>query len=197
MKQSTVAAVRGIRWMRCVRPLIDCCLLLLGLFLFMYFDNISMKKQVEKYKPNRVSHAIQAPAKHVGNQQKPVSIVQHFSSETEMWHAFSNWLHAYEAVSGNCRIETRPDLDQTPYSMQCAGSSNTKNNRPEKNANQNALFASNVLVAPEKISHHTNKKNETHGNRAAAEKNTTPVSGWINTPSGRRHFDPASKRWLP
>ena len=175
-----------IRWMRCARPAIDCGLLFLGLFLFMHFDNISAKNQMEKTSSQRIAHAPQATSTQKENHQKPVSIVQQFSNEADMWNAFSTWLQTTETAPGNCRIEAPTDMDQTPYSLQCAGSSNTKNNKPEKTVNPNAPFASNVLVAPEKISRHANDENK-----------TAPVSGWINTPTGRKHFDPVSKRWLP
>lgn len=197
MNNPTFATDRCIRWMRFARPVIDLGLLVLGLFLFIHFDNVSMNNQPAENKPKRVALALNAPSKHLGIQQKSVSVVQQFATETEMWKAFENWLQTTETESGNCRIETRADLDQTPYSLQCTGSSNTKNTKPGKTDSQNTLFASNVLVAPEKISHSTIHENETHGKPAAAKDNAVTVSGWINTPSGRKHFDPVTQRWHP
>lgn len=197
MNNFNLSTGRCIRWMRFARPAIDCCLLLLGLFLLMYFDNISTKYQMEKTSSQRIEHALQVPSNQVAKLQKPVSIVQQFSSETDMWNAFSNWQQTNKPASGNCRIETRPDLDKAPYSMQCTGSSNTKNNQAERDTSPHMLFASNVLVAPEKISRPTNHQNKMREKPAAAQSNTVPVSGWINTPTGRKHFDPVSKKWIP
>lgn len=197
MNKPIFAMGRCIQWMRFARPAIDLGLLVLGLFLFMHFDNIFMKHQTEENKSKRIATALNTPSTRVENPQKPVSIVQQFESENEMWMTFENWLQTTEAESGNCRIETRADLNQTPYSLQCTGSSNTTNTRPGKTASQNILFESNVLVKPEKRFRPTIHEKETHGKHAVAEDDTVPVSGWINTPSGRKHFDPVTQRWHP
>lgn len=197
MNNFNLSTGRCIRWMRFIRPAIDCCLLSLGLFLLIYFDNISTKNQIEKTSSQRIAHALQVPSNQVAKPQKPVSIFQQFSSETEMWNAFFNWQQTTKPASGNCRLETRPDLDKAQYSMQCTGSSNTKDSPAERHTNPYMLFASNVLVAPKKISRPTNHENKMRAKPAAAQSNTVPVSGWINTPTGRKHFDPVSKKWVP
>lgn len=197
MNNSNLSTGRCIQWMRFVRPLIDCCLLLLALFLFMHFDNVSRKNQMEKTISQRIAHALQAPSDQVAKQQKIVSIAQQFSSETDMWNTFSNWQQATQPTSGNCRIETRRDLDKAPYSLQCTGGSNTKNSQTEKNAKPHTLFESNVLVAPEKTSRPTNHEKNIREKSADTKRNTVSVSGWINMPTGRKHFDPVSKKWLP
>lgn len=188
MNTSNLSTWRCIRWIRFARPAIDCGLLLLGVVLFM---------QMEKTSSKRIAHTLQAPSDQVARQQKTVSIVQQFSSEADLWNAFSNWQQTTQPASGNCRIETRPDLDKAPYSLQCTGGSNTKNSQAETNAKPHMLFESNVLVAPEKISRPTNHENKLREKPAAAKSNTVTVSGWINTPTGRKYFDPVSKKWLP
>lgn len=201
MNKSTFATGRCIRLMRCARPAIDFGLLVLALLLFLYFDEISVRGEIEENRPNRIERALSpplsTPSTHRENQQKPVSIDQQFSTETDMWNTFSSWLQVAETTSGHCRFETRPELNQTPYALRCMGSSNTTNNRPGKTVGPGTLFESNILVTPEKVARPTNQRNETHDQPVAAENNPVRVSGWINTPSGRRYFDPASKKWLP
>jgi len=54
-----------------------------------------------------------------------------------------------------------------------------------------------VLVAPEKTSRPTNHEKKIREKSADTKRNTVSVSGWINMPTGRKHFDPVSKKWLP
>ena len=196
-------ACRYIHAMRFIRPTIDCGLLVLGLFLFMYFDRISLQHAAREDRPQRIERALKTPIKHVENLEKPVSIAQQFSNESAMWSAFSLWLHTTNMASGQCRFEIRSDVKQEPYMLQCGASSIATNNNQASDANAPALFAANVLVTPEKLSRATKQTKstteETEDQSAATVDKEDPmrVSGWINTPSGRRFFDPASNRWLP
>ena len=196
-------ACRYIHAMRFIRPTIDCGLLVLGLFLFMYFDRISLQHEARENRPQRMERTLKAPTKYTSSQQKPTSLAQHFSSESAMWSAFSLWLQTTNMASGQCRFEIRSDLKQEPYMLQCGASAIATNNNQVSDANTPTLFAAKVLVTPEKISRATKQRKstteETEEKAAATVEKEDPmrVSGWINTPSGRRFFDPASNRWLP
>lgn len=179
-----------IRMSRIVRVGLDIVLFvaLLGLFIQLkllsdsYDSNIKGKQHLANALGNTKSRS---------SEIKSVEHLEEFhDSETSMWTSFFQWQSKTNHATGSCMFMP-PDAQQPgKFHLFCIG----ENAQPSVVLNAEPMQ---VLVA--KKDAQANWKPETQQTNKSEDFAVQPAiaSGWLDTPTGRMHFDPIAKRWKP
>lgn len=178
-----------VRWMRVLRPVFDIVLLLAGLALFLYAqgspDNI------------RQSAALSQATTVKPQAQAITYFEESHATEVAMWASFSNWLHTSESNTGSCKFEATTQEDTVTYGLLCAGKPVDQTQQSNRSKTGPAeLPLQHVFVAPKTKPTLTSRKAVTKTPEKLEVSTPMVVQGWVNTPTGRKHFDPAKQRWI-
>lgn len=178
-----------LRWMRLLRPALDGVVLIVCIVLFLYL--------------NSLPHDLRQPAvlKQLGAVKPQVQTMAYFqeshASEEAMWASFASWTYTSKSTTGSCRFEATAQENTTAYQLLCAGNPVNKTTPGKPSTPMPAeLPLKHVFVIPK-------TKPTLPSRNTAPEETTRPetptptvVQGWVNTPTGRKYFDPARQRWM-
>lgn len=178
-----------LRWMRLLRPVLDGLVLFACIVLFLYL--------------NSLPHDLRQPAllKQLGTVKTQVQIMAYFqeshASEEAMWASFAGWTHTSKSTTGSCKFEATAHENSMAYHLLCVGNPVNKTTPGKPLIPTPAeLPLKHVFVIPK-------TKTTLPSRTAAPEKVTQPeppaptvVQGWMNTPTGRKYFDPVRQRWI-
>ncbi|MCR2745146.1 hypothetical protein [Limnobacter parvus] len=178
-----------VKWMRMLRPVLDVVFLLSGLAVFVYLQDMSGNSR----QPAPIKPSIE-----VKTQSQAVAYLEEtHDSEAMMWDSFFNWLRDSKTTTGNCRFETTAQEVIVAYGLLCAGNAVDKT---KANTKANPLPAElpiqHVFVIPKTKPTPTSQKTVTKTPDKLVVAPPVVVQGWVNTPAGRKHFDPAKQRWI-
>lgn len=178
-----------VQWMRVMRPMLDIVLLLAGLALFLYAQG----------KPENIREsALLSQAAAVKPQAQAITYFKEsHTTEVAMWTSFSNWVHNSRSSTGSCAFEATAQEDIVTYGLLCAGNpvdQAEQNNKPK--TGQVELPLQHVFVAPKTEPTFTPRNAVTKTPEKLEVSTPLVVQGWVNTPTGRKHFDPEKQRWI-
>lgn len=175
---------------RIVRTGLDIALLLAIVGLFIHLTNLSdshnTNLQRKKYLASILSNKQSSPS---GNNSAG-HLEEFHDSEESMWTSFFAWQSKTNYASGNCNFMPPNALYAAKFYMRCSG----ENAQPGTAMNLEPL---NILV--ETTSRHSRSLTDDKQPAIPDQAVEPPpvVSGWLDTPAGRKHFDPIAKRWKP
>lgn len=183
-----------VKLVRLSRPMLDIAILVSALFLYVYLQDLSNRHQPQN--KTRVSEALK---KSVNAQQKKETVdisEQHHPEETKLWEGFEVWINNHSGSSGSCHFDLKEQSGLHDFSMRCISNSTDKKAKRTAVASLNLeqiLSIKKTVTTTEKTVDKTRRKDR---NQPAANTPTPVISGWINTPSGQKNFDPKNQRWI-
>ena len=179
-----------IRASRLARTALDIFLLagLLGLFtqLNMLADSHHVNTLGKKYLAD-VSNTLKSRS------LEPVSathIQELHDTEATMWSSFFQWYGKAGYASGNCQFWSPNMLHPEKFYLQCTGENAQSDVKIQADPMQLFVADKNAKSKTKVLAQESGKPEK------SAEKPAT-VKGWLDTPSGRKYFDPVAKRWTP
>jgi hypothetical protein len=170
---------------------IDACLLAGSVAVFLHLQTISQQHHFKQSTPIKLPKAPQSLL-HITEQAH--------LSETEMWQAWLQWVDTTDSAQGNCQFTTQTPskTDGPAFQMICQGGSSERysvsslSTVAKENTEARQIFVKSVIPPdPPEF-----KKRPVKTPRTQAETETLTIKGWIETPNGKKYFDPVSKRWL-
>lgn len=171
-----------IVWFRRVRPLFDLTLLLAILFALITLRNMDIEQQLDN-KPN-------LKIRETASTTETLFLEQHFNEESDLWQSWTTWINTLQPGSGQCLMETKSAVVDTPFYLLCFGKAPT-DVRPTPLFSK-ASPSENLFVPP--VAPRTIQTIE------PAKQISEPayrVQGWMITKQGQKTFDPTQKKWLP
>lgn len=187
---ATYSLESTIRISRLVRAGVDICVLvtLLGLFIHLKFlsDSHHAKVQGSKY----ISHALSKAKPHSSENMSVEHIEEFHDSEPSMWASFFEWQSKTNHAAGSCWFTSPNEQHPGKFRLLCSG----ENAQPGVPINAEPMQ---ILV--ENKNGHSNSKADNSKLTTQKKFAVKPpiVRGWLDTPTGRKHFDPVAKRWKP
>lgn len=121
----------------------------------------------------------------------------HYANESQAWLSFEQWLNAGQFGQGHCRISGAQAPAAGPIEMGCTGAQ-SKPGVVQEDLNTQKL---NLIIAnPAQLK---KQAPQTPPDRLGKDQSNTKtntaevVQGWIELPSGIRHFNIQNNRWQP
>jgi hypothetical protein len=179
-----------IRTSRIVRAGLDIALLVALLGLFMQLTNLSDSHNTHQQRTNYLASALSNTQSRLSGIESIEHVEEFHDSEESMWASFFAWQSKTNYALGNCHFMPPNALYPAKFYMRCTG--------------ENAQSSMAINLEPMRILVETTRKQSRF--KTDEKQPTTPensaepppvVSGWLETPSGRKHFDPIAQRWTP
>lgn len=184
---NSVSTYRIMRGARLLRPMIDVCLLIAAVGLFLHFQSLSQEHQ------RSPSFSQTVPKKIT---QVPMTFVEQVhDSEIAMWQSFSSWFQNSDSSKGSCRFESKPAADSQSFYMLCIGNPIKEPRKEQTLPTELELPLSHVFttVAPSKQS--AARKSSSHSENNTQAEAPIVVQGWMETSGGRLHYDTMKQKW--
>lgn len=176
-----------VQAMRLLRPLLDIALLASAVALFMHFQLVSQQHQ----KP--VELAQLKPKK---EKSAPLAYVEQLhNSEIEMWQSFSVWFSESSANHGSCTFESKAEASSQHFHMLCIGNIPQESSKPEFQETESLIPLRHVFAKAKITTNREANRQKTDLKPKVKPVLPIVVQGWIDTQSGRKHFDPVAKQW--
>lgn len=176
-----------VQAMRLLRPLLDIALLASAVALLMHFQLVSQQHQkaveLGQLKPKK---------------EKPVPLAyveQLHNSEIEMWQSFSVWFSESSANHGSCQFESRAEASSQHFHMLCIGNIPQKSSQAKFEKTESLIPLKHVFAEAKKQTRREANRQKTDLKPKVKPVLPIVVQGWIDTQSGRKHFDPVAKQW--
>lgn len=184
---------RGISQMRLFRPVLDLALLAVCTALFLYFHNPEPTPIHLSQKASRTPKKADLPAS-----SSPLFFQASHDHEEDLWKAWADWVSTSQPVTGHCLLGPRIQAAQPVFEVLCFGTASQAASATITPAALQNLF-------PKRIFAHANKPvtSAPHRDPDPESQATTEdepgytVQGWVDTPSGRKHFHTDTQQWLP
>lgn len=177
-----------IRISRILRIALDFGLVALMLGLFIQLSSLSDSHQADIFSKQYFNKAMAR----IKTQPTTVSAVDYMEelhdSESSMWTSFFKWQGQSNHTTGSCLFTSPNGQFPDKFRLLCSG----ENKQPGV-----AVKAEPMQIFAAKTTRQSSSTTDT--SKAAKhdkfDKQQAVVSGWLDTPNGRKHFDPVSRRW--
>lgn len=179
-----------IRITRILRVGLDIALLvaLLGLFIQLSFFSDSHHTSV--LSKQYLANAMKKTKMHSTKTTSVEHIEELHDSESSMWSSFFEWQGQSNYAAGSCWFMSPNEQYPDKFRLLCLG----ENKQPGV-----AVKAEPIQIFVAKTTGQLNKKMNAIKPTEQDGFDVQPpvVSGWLDTPSGRKYFDSVSKQWKP
>lgn len=180
----------AIRTFRILRVVLDISLLifLLGMFIQLSFHSDS--HQADIHSKQYLTNAMTTNKLHSTKPTAVEFLKEFHDSESSMWSSFFKWHGQSNHAAGSCWFTSPNEQFTDKFLLLCSG----ENKQPGVPAVTEPMqvFVARATIRPSSTPATTKPTGLDN-----SDKQQAVVSGWLDTPAGRKHFDPIAKRWKP
>lgn len=184
------AAQSTIRISRIARAGLDACLLLALLGLFIQLKLLSESHDSNVHNTQYLANVWNKKKSRTSEITSIAHIEEIHDSESGMWTSFFEWQSTSNHAAGSCRFTPTDGFDPGKFHLLCSG----ENPQPgfSIKIEPAQIFVEKKIKSPD-------SKSDTHKPFSQQTPSEKPliIEGWLDTPTGRKYFDPVSNSWKP
>lgn len=197
-----VNGARLVLFARVLRVGVDLFVLVAGLLLLLWAFSLSnlthWAQTAQRHTTATQLHAANQHSKQGASpedeQHSAAWLKGQHQDEIQAWRTFEQWLHAGQFTSGQCSLSGLKHSADKAIELNCVGGKRASQTE-QINLEIDAL---NLIIAKPARSQSAPPVQQRGPNPPSTEATSAHVvQGWIELPSGTRHFNNQLKRWQP
>lgn len=178
---------RIVRVARPVTVMLDMALLVAALTVFVLLQTFSERAEMNKLVDQSLAETLNRLRIPTDPLHTADFLEELHDSEAALWNSFFNWYGRRGYAAGHCSFRAPNNLYPDKFHLFCTGIN-------PQGASTKHIDPMQVLRAAKATKQENTAKSEI---RNEVKDEPIKVRGWLDTTTGRKHFDPVAHKWLP